>query len=153
MSYHNGSIWPHDNAMIAAGLARYGMKAEAMRIMGALFDASQYVDLERLPELFCGFHRRRAEGPTLYPVACAPQSWAAGAVFMLLQACLGLNIDGRARRVTLHQPQLPRELHRMRLQRLRVGDGELDLELQRHGDDVSVNVLTRPGGVAVTVVK
>jgi glycogen debranching enzyme len=153
MSYHNGSIWPHDNAMIAAGLARYGMKAEAMRIMTALFDASQYVDLERLPELFCGFHRRRAEGPTLYPVACAPQSWAAGAVFMLLQACLGLSIDARARRLTLYRPQLPRELHRLRIQRLHIGDGELDLELQRHGDEVGVNVITRPEGVEVTVVK
>ncbi|HTM22484.1 MAG TPA: amylo-alpha-1,6-glucosidase, partial [Kofleriaceae bacterium] len=153
MSYHNGSIWPHDNAVCAAGLARYGMKQEAMRIMAAMFDASQYVDLNRLPELFCGFPRRPAEGPTLYPVACAPQAWAAGTVFMLLQACLGMTIDARRRRLVLFQPQLPRELHRVRIDRLRVGAGELDLDLHRHGDDVGVNVVTRLGGVEVTVVK
>src|SRR5205823_2033432 len=89
MSYHNGSIWPHDNAPIAAGLARYGLKDEALRVMNAMFDASLFFDMHRLPELFCGFERRAGEGPTLYPVACAPQAWAAAAIFLLLQACLG----------------------------------------------------------------
>ncbi len=153
MAYHNGSIWPHDNAVVAAGMARYGMKEEALRVMTAMFDASQFVELHRLPELFCGFARRRAAGPTLYPVACAPQSWAAGAVYMLLQACLGLTIDGRRRRLILYQPRLPRELHRVRIDRLRVGAGELDLDLHRHGEDVGVNVITRLGGVEVAVVK
>src|SRR5262249_43161444 len=81
MSYHNGSVWPHDNAIIASGLARYGLKIAAGRILAGLFDASLFVDLRRLPELFCGFDRRPGEGPTLYPVACAPQAWSAGAPF------------------------------------------------------------------------
>src|SRR6185503_4788148 len=96
MSYHNGSVWPHDNAIIGAGFARYGFIDGAARILAGLFDASLFVDASRLPELFCGFDRRPGEGPTLYPVACSPQSWAAAAPFLLLQACLGLSIDARA---------------------------------------------------------
>src|SRR5690606_28491722 len=91
MSYHNGSIWPHDNALVAMGLARYGMKASAARIAEAMYDASLYMDLHRLPELFCGFERRHAgESPTLYPVACSPQAWASATPFFLIKACLGL---------------------------------------------------------------
>jgi hypothetical protein len=92
MSYHNGSIWPHDNALIAAGFARYGFKREAARIFEEIFAASTYIDLRRLPELFCGFVRRHTRGPTFYPVACMPQAWAAAALFML-QSCLGLGFD------------------------------------------------------------
>src|SRR5262249_24271707 len=90
MAYHNGSIWPHDNALIALGLARYGHKRAVAQVFKGLFDAATYMDLRRLPELFCGFQRRRGQGPTLYSVACSPQAWAAGTPFMLLQACLGL---------------------------------------------------------------
>src|SRR5690606_17822665 len=93
MSYHNGSVWPHDNALIAAGLARYGFKAEAARIFEALFGASVYTELRRLPELFCGFARMRGQGPTLYPVACSPQAWAAAAPIGLIATCLGLSFD------------------------------------------------------------
>src|SRR5262245_53561970 len=98
MSYHNGSVWPHDNALIASGMARFGFTAGALEIATRLFDASQHMDLFRLPELFCGFERRPGEGPTLYPVACSPQAWAAASVFLLLQSCLGLRIDGVYRR-------------------------------------------------------
>ncbi|HET7221182.1 MAG TPA: amylo-alpha-1,6-glucosidase, partial [Vicinamibacterales bacterium] len=107
MSYHNGSIWPHDNALVAAGLARYGFTDAAASIMGAMLDLSQVVDSHRLPELLCGFHRRSGEYPTLYPVACAPQAWAAGAVFMLLAACLNLQIDAPNRRLSLNRAMLP----------------------------------------------
>jgi len=78
MSYHNGSIWPHDNSIIAAGFARYGHKGAVERIFKSLFDAASYMDLRRLPELYCGFQRGRQRGPTLYPVACSPQAWAGG---------------------------------------------------------------------------
>ncbi len=93
MSYHNGSVWPHDNAVIALGMATYGLKPQAERIFAGLFDAALYVDLRRLPELFCGFARRRGQGPTLYPVACSPQAWAATALHAALAACLGLRFD------------------------------------------------------------
>src|SRR5207253_3892361 len=99
MSYHNGSVWPHDNALIAAGFARYGFKESAGMLLAGLLDASLFFDLHRLPELFCGFPRRAGESPTLYPVACAPQAWAAGAVFLLLEACLGLSVCSRAHTV------------------------------------------------------
>jgi len=154
MSYHNGSVWPHDNALFGAGLARYGLKAEALRVLTGLFDASLAMDLHRMPELFCGFPRRPGEGPTLYPVACSPQAWAAGAVFQLLQATLGLHIDAAAGRVSFDHPLLPEFLKEVRIRGLRVGDGSLDVRLERHGpDDVGVNVLSRSGRVEVMVLK
>ena len=92
MSYHNGSVWPHDNALIALGALRRTDKELALRITSGLFDLASEVMFRRLPELICGFGRRPGKGPTLYPVACSPQAWAAGSVFMVLQACLGLEI-------------------------------------------------------------
>jgi glycogen debranching enzyme len=153
MSYHNGSVWPHDNALVAAGLARYGMKDEALRIFAGLFEASLFVDLHRLPELFCGFARRAGEGPTRYPVACLPQAWAAGAPFLLLQAVLGLTVDGARSRVVLDRPQLPVFLDQVRIRDLAVGSGRVDLALVRHQDDVGVTVTRRQGSVEIVVVK
>lgn len=151
MSYHNGSIWPHDNALIAAGLSRYGYKAEAAQVLTALFDASQFLELRRLPELFCGFRRRQREGPTLYPVACLPQSWAAASVFLLLQACLGLEIDGLAQRVHLTQPTLPLWLPHVTLENIQVGRGSLDIGLYLQAGGVGINVLRSTGDVELTV--
>ena len=108
MSYHNGSVWPHDNAMIAAGFARYGYRAEAAQIFRGLFEASTYIDLKRLPELFCGFPRVRSHGPTFYPVACSPQAWAATASLSLLRSCLGISFDPENDYVVFDQPVLPR---------------------------------------------
>jgi glycogen debranching enzyme len=153
MSYHNGSVWPHDNALIGAGLSRYGLRAEAMAVLAGLFDASLFMDLHRMPELFCGFGRRPGEGPTLYPVACSPQAWAAGAAYQLLQGCLGLRIDGPAGRVLFRYPVLPEFLREVRLRRLRVGGATVDVRLERHGEDVGVNVLSRAGRVEVAVIK
>jgi glycogen debranching enzyme len=153
MSYHNGSVWPHDNALIALGMSRYGRKDGAVKILSGLFDASAWLDLWRMPELFCGFHRRAHEGPTLYPVACAPQSWSAGSVFLILQACLGLEIDGAGRRICFNRPALPESLERVNLRNLQVGDAIVDLVVQRHGTDVSVHIERREGDVEVTVVK
>lgn len=153
MSYHNGSIWPHDNALVAAGLARYGFKRETCRILSAMFEASTRLELHRLPELFCGFKRRPGDGPTLYPVACAPQAWAAGAVFLLLQAALGIRVDAAARRLELHNALLPEFLDTVTIEGLAVGDGSVDLVLRRHGDDVGVQVARRQGNVSVVAFK
>jgi glycogen debranching enzyme len=152
MSYHNGSVWPHDNAVIAAGLARYGFTAEASMIMSALFDLSQRVDLNRLPELICGFHRR-GDYPTLYPVACAPQAWAAGAVTLLLEACLGMRVDALERRVSFSKAALPAFVDWMRIENLTVAGVTIDLLLNRHAYDVSVTVLRRTGDVAIATLK
>ena len=149
MSYHDGSVWPHDNAIVAAGLARYGMQEHAIQILAGMFDASIHVDLARLPELFCGFPRRPGEGPTLYPVACSPQAWASAAVFMLLEACLGLQIDGIRGRVTLAHARLPGFVDDLQLHGLRVGEGSVDLLLTRQEGSVGVNVLRREGSVEV----
>jgi glycogen debranching enzyme len=153
MSYHNGSVWPHDNAMAAAGLARYGLTAAALRIFRAMFDLSQAVDLQRLPELICGFHRRTGDAPTLYPVACAPQAWAAGAVYLLLQACLGLRVDAVARRVQLAYALLPEEIDWLQMRNLSAGGAEVDLLLTRHGQDVAVTVMRRQGELEIVVTK
>lgn len=153
MSYHNGSIWPHDNAIIGAGLARYRITAGAAQVLGGLFDASLFVDLYRMPELFSGFRRRPGEGPTLYPVACSPQAWAAGSVFQLLQACLGLRIEARSGRVYLDYPYLPEFLDDVRIRGIRVGTGAVDLMFRRHAGDVGVTVLARTGEVEVVTVK
>ena len=151
MSYHNGSIWPHDNALIAAGCARYGLKREAAKILTGLFDASLFFDLHRLPELFCGFPRRPGESPTLYPVACSPQTWASCAVFPLLQACLGLSISDRCREIVFMNPHLPEFLPEVQIKRLLVGQGSVDLVLTRRQTDVAVDVLRREGEVNVHV--
>src|SRR5579875_1254802 len=153
MSYHNGSVWPHDNALIAFGLARYRRNEDVLRILTGLFDASIFVELHRMPELFCGFPRRPGEGPTLYPVACAPQAWAAAAVFLLLQSCLGLHIDGVRRRISSHYPMLPRFLKKVRIGNLRVGDAAVDLHFRRRRTDVGLNVLRRQGDVEIVVVR
>ena len=153
MSYHNGSVWPHDNAVAAAGLARYGLTGMALRIFRAMFDLSQAVDLQRLPELICGFHRRTGDAPTLYPVACAPQAWAAGAVYLLLQACLGLRVDAVERRVELAHAVLPEEIDWLQMRNLSAGDAEVDLLLTRHAQDVGVTVMRRQGELQVAVTK
>jgi glycogen debranching enzyme len=153
MSYHNGSIWPHDNALIASGLAAYGFKDHAMRVMTGLFDASLFLDLNRLPELFCGFTRRPGEGPTLYPVACAPQAWAAAAPFCLLGSVLGLSVEGALDRVRFDYPALPPFLDEVRIRNLRAATGSVDLHFHRHPHSVGINVTGRRGRVEVVAVK
>jgi glycogen debranching enzyme len=151
MSYHNGSVWPHDNALIAFGLARYGYKAEVARLLQGLFDASVYIDLRRLPELFCGFPRRRGQGPTFYPVACAPQAWAATTPLALLQACLGIGFDPLARTISFDQPCLPESLNEVKLRGLSLGDASVDVALTRVGPEVSMHVLARRGDIRVVL--
>jgi glycogen debranching enzyme len=153
MSYHNGSVWPHDNALIAAGLARYRHKREAMAVMAGLFDASRFMDFQRLPELFCGFAQRPDEAPTLYPVACNPQAWAAGAVFLLLQSCLGLTVQAEPARVSFLDPCLPSFLDAIQIDNLRVGRGTVSLSVRRYRESVGVHVLEREGNVEVVSYK
>ncbi|MFQ6017060.1 MAG: glycogen debranching N-terminal domain-containing protein [Kiloniellaceae bacterium] len=151
MSYHNGSVWPHDNTLIGLGFARYGLKQHLQRLFSGLFDAAVYMDLRRLPELFCGFRRAPGKGPTCYPVACSPQAWSSAAPFALLQACLGLELDLAAEHVRFRQPRLPTFLDQVTIRSLAVGGGRLDILLRRYGSDVSVNVLRRDGDAQVAV--
>ena len=151
MSYHNGSVWPHDNALIAAGFARYGFHEAATRVLAGLFEASLHFDLRRTPELYCGFSRTRDAGPTLYPVACAPQSWAAAAPFLLLSSCLGLRFDAQRQRLSLVKPALPEFLDEVHLRNLTVGDACVDLRLDRNGPRVDVSVLERRGALEVAL--
>jgi glycogen debranching enzyme len=153
MSYHDGSIWPHDNAIAALGMSRYGLVEGATRVTEGLLDASRHFDLARLPELFCGFSRREGEGPTHYPVACAPQSWASGAAFMLLQACLGLEVDGVASSVSLRGARLPLGVDELELDNVAVGANRVGLRLERQPNGVGLEVLERHGTVSVVNVK
>ncbi len=152
MSYHNGSIWPHDNALIAAGMARYGRTESAMKLLSATFDASLHFDSHRLPELFCGFPRRSGAGPTLYPVACSPQAWAAAAVFGMLQACLGLDIRARESEIVLHRPRLPPFIDWIQITRLGSPGPSVDVLLQRYERNVGIEVVREDADVRVTVV-
>jgi glycogen debranching enzyme len=151
LSYHNGSVWPHDNGLIALGLARYGHKEEAASIFTALFDAATYMDLRRLPELYCGFSRRQRNAPTQYPVACAPQAWASASLLALLQATLGLELHGRSGEIIFYQPVLPKFLDELHLRNLRLGRGSADVLMHRHGSEVAVTVTRRDGDVRVVV--
>ncbi|GAA0607989.1 amylo-alpha-1,6-glucosidase [Craurococcus roseus] len=152
MSYHNGSVWPHDNALIGLGLARYGHYAAAARVLEGLAAAAGKLDLRRLPELFCGFPRRGGQGPTAYPVACAPQAWAAAAPIGLLGACLGLSFDPAERIVRLERSVLPNGLDRVMLRGLSIGDARIDLNLRRAADSVAMSVSGRNGDIGAVLV-
>jgi glycogen debranching enzyme len=152
MSYHDGSIWPHDNALIALGFARYGLKHSVEHLFKGLFDAATYMDLRRLPELFCGFRREKQRGPTLYPVACAPQAWASATPFTLLEAALGLEFDAQRGEIRLRNPRLPAFLNEVVLSDLRLGASSVDLRVRRHGDEVSLEVLRTRGRIQVSIV-
>ena len=153
MSYHNGSIWPHDNAAIAIGFARYNLKHEAARVFVGLFDAAKQQEMRRLPELFCGFVRRPGREPTPYPVACSPQAWAASSVFGVLGACLGLEQAHAEDEFRVRNPIMPTFLDEIVLRNVRLGSSQADFRMHRYGDDVSTNVLDRKGTAKILVVK
>ena len=152
MSYHNGSIWPHDNALIALGLARYERKQAIETLFTGLFSAATYMDQRRLPELFCGFTRQRGHGPTLYPVACSPQAWASATPFTLLEASLGLEFDPAKGEIRLRNPRLPEFLDEVVLRDLRLGSSSVDLRVRRHGDTVSLDTPRISGDIRVSIV-
>jgi glycogen debranching enzyme len=153
MSYHNGSVWPHDNALIAWGLSGEKDKTLLEKIVTGLFDASIFFDLHRMPELFCGFPRRTGEAPTLYPVACAPQAWAAGSVFLMLQACLGMQIDAPNSVIRFVHPMLPESVSSVRIAGIRVGSAEVSLEITRNEKTVSIAILDRHGEIDIVSIK
>ena len=150
MSYHNGSVWPHDNALIGLGFSLYHFGEHVSQILAALLDVSRDVELNRLPELFCGFHKRPGDhGPTLYPVACAPQAWAAGSVFLLLRACLGLTVRGTERQIAFDKPTLPKGLNELSIRNLRVGDASVDLLIHRRDYGVVVEASRKRGEIEI----
>lgn len=150
MSYHNGSVWPHDNAIAAYGLARYGFHEAAARVFSTMLDVSEFMDLHRLPELFCGFHRRaHSEGPTLYPVACSPQSWAAGAVYLFIEACLGIRFDLSNRSILLHGKSLPEVMRSLTIPNLVVRDSVCDMRVESDSAGLRATVTRQSGTVAV----
>jgi glycogen debranching enzyme len=150
MSYHNGSIWPHDNSLIAAGLARYGYKEQAGKLLAAILEASTFMELNRLPELFCGFHKRPGvEGPTLYPVACSPQAWSAGAAYLFVNACLGMTFSVDNKTVHLSNPYLPSFIDEIQLVGLRIGNATMDLKVHRSSSGIAAEVLDSHGEARV----
>jgi len=151
MSYHNGSVWPHDNALIAAGLKRYGFARSTNRVATALFDAAIEADYLRLPELFCGFTRRTPNRPVSYPVACSPQAWAAGSPFLLLQAMLGISARAHENLLTVNKPHLPTWLNTVEVRNLSVGSSRISLVFRREGEITSFSLLNREGDVRVVM--
>lgn len=152
MSYHNGSVWPHDVAIIARGFSKYGLSDETLQLTGALFDASLFIELQRLPELFCGFERRKGEGPTNYPVACSPQAWSVAAVFMLLEACLHIDICAEEKKVNFYKPMMPNGIEELAIRRLKLGDGYADLKLYCENASVGVKARSLPQGWQVLMI-
>jgi glycogen debranching enzyme len=151
MSYHNGSVWPHDTAFIGAGFALYGGKKEAAKLLKSLFDASHHFEDGRLPELYCGFPRHEGYGPTRYPVACSPQAWATGAPFTLVSALLGMNPNAEEQRLTLHQPTLPDWLDKLEIRGMHVGTRQVHLRFLRMGGHTEV-VLGQDNEVDIRVI-
>jgi glycogen debranching enzyme len=152
MSYHNGSIWPHDNALIALGLARYEHKQAVETLFDGMFNTAAYMEHRRLPELFCGFPRQHGQGPTLYPVACSPQAWASATPFSLLEASLGLQFDPFKGEIRLRNPRLPAFLDEVTLRDLRLGTSSVDLRVRRHGNTVSLDTPRISGNIRVSIV-
>ena len=152
LSYHNGSIWPHDNSIIANGLARYGSKKMAGQVLLALLDLSSEVELRRLPELFCGLKRRPTEGPTLYPVACSPQSWAAAAPFLILEGCLGISVHADLGRIVFDRPFLPEGIPQLAIRGLRCGKVAVDLLLERRNDSVLVHLENKQDAIEIVTI-
>ena len=152
MSYHNGSVWPHDNALVALGFARYGLKDAVVRLFSAMFDAATHMDLRRLPELFCGFQRQRQRGPTLYPVACTPQAWASAVPFALLAASLGFEFDTHKAEIRLRDPRLPPFLEEITIRGLRLGRSEADLRIRRSSGSVELDVVRSKGAIRFSIV-
>jgi len=152
MSYHNGSVWPHDVALTARGCSRYGLDAQMLELTAGLFDASLFLELQRLPELFCGFTRRRGEGPTDYPVACSPQAWSVGAVYMLLEACLHVDIVAEEKKVYFRNPVMPAHTDMIDIRNLRLGNGYARIQLYCEREAVGLKVQSCPEGWQVLLV-
>jgi glycogen debranching enzyme len=152
MSYHNGSIWPHDNGIIAMGFGRYGLKQPLLKVLSGLFDAMLLSEINGVPELFCGFPRRKGVGPTSYPVACLPQAWSSAAIFAMLGAALGITFDAEAGRVLFIRPTLPDWIDELCLTNLRLRDSAADIVLRRSRDTAALYVTRRDGPIEIVLV-
>ncbi len=144
MSYHNGSVWPHDVAIIAMGFAKYGLKEEVLQLTNGLFDASLFIELQRLPELFCGLERRPGEGPTDYPVACSPQAWSVASVYMLLQACLGIEILAKERILKFNNPVMPKGVKKIHIEPLALGEKHVAIDVQNKKGHIQIKIPDLP---------
>lgn len=142
MSYHNGSVWPHDNAMIAYGLSRYGLMNEVVEVLSATFDTASYAEGHRLPELFCGFEREKGQGPTAYPVACSPQAWAVGAPFLMLQAALGMKINAAENKISFCHAVMPPFLKEITITNLRLNNQMIVLQLRKNKEGLDAVLLS-----------
>jgi glycogen debranching enzyme len=149
LAYHNGTVWPHDNAMIALGMARIGLRAETARLFEGIYAAASMMDLRRMPELFCGFPRRPGQAPTAFPVACAPQAWAAATIPAFLQACVGLDIDHASRTVRFDKPLLPAFLDNVTLRNLSVDNARVSVVVSGTPGGASVSMIGRDGNAHV----
>ncbi|GAX89504.1 amylo-alpha-1,6-glucosidase [Effusibacillus lacus] len=148
VSYHNGSVWPHDNSICVLGLARYGFHDHANRVIEGLITASRHFEYDRLPELFCGYPKEEGY-PIPYPVACSPQAWAAGTPLVFIRVMLGMEPDVPSGIVRL-SPSLPRGIHRMTVRNMRVGGGTLDLLVQQTDDgQTTLKVVSNSTGLQV----
>jgi glycogen debranching enzyme len=153
MSYHNGSVWPHDNAIAAAGLARITRRQGVLRILDGLLQASVHLNAGSLPELFCGFRRDERLGPVPYPVACHPQAWSAASIFMIIQAMLGIKTAGFHRKLLIDSPVMPDWLDWLKIENLKVGDGAVSLLVRRAPEGASIGIIETRGDVTVEVLK
>jgi glycogen debranching enzyme len=151
-SHHNGAVWPHDTALIAMGLGRWGLTQQASGLMGGLLEASARLELHRLPELLCGYDRETDPSPTPFPSACSPQAGAAASVFGLLAACLGMRIEGARGRLLLQHPRLPEGVDELTLTDLPLGEARVDLYLHRHKGHVGVTVTRLAGEGEVVII-
>lgn len=154
MSYHNGSVWPHDNGMILLGLSRIGMKKEAGQVITGLLEASKSFEYQRLPELFCG-HGNEIGSPVPYPTTCSPQAWAAATAIVFVQAMLGLAPDSLERTIVLN-PFLPKGFNELNVSNILIGEGRLSVKLTRateSDDAVKVEVIENTTGYELSINK
>jgi hypothetical protein len=151
LGYHTRAVWPHDTALAVAGLRRTGFDAPAVRLAGELLEAAQTFPEARLPELFCGFGRDEAGLPVAYPMACAPQTWAAAAPLTILRALLGIRPSAAEMRLELVRPVLPARLEHLHVSGLRVGGARVNLHCSRHHGSTRVEVVGLVGDLAVKI--
>jgi glycogen debranching enzyme len=152
VGYHLGTVWPHDNSIIAAGFRRYGLDKTAQLVMKGIFEAATYFPNYRLPELFSGFSRQDYEVPVNYPVACHPQAWAAGAVPFMVETALGLAPDAFENRLRIVRPSMPDFVHHLELRGLRVGEARADLSFDRIAETrIAVEILSIEGDLEILV--
>lgn len=153
MSYHNGSIWPHDNSLIALGLSKIDRVDLTLIVTSALFEAARLMKYKRLPELFCGFSRayKRQDPPVMYPVACSPQAWAAASVFLLIQSMLNITPNAPGKIFYIDNPTLPQWLEHLRIDNVQIGKAFIDLEFRKTSKGLVIDILEKRGDIDIII--